>query len=175
MKKSVIVSLIVFVILISISTTALAQSENRIVIYPWKIIDDEIVVSPNDYVVLGARYGACSRGLTNAGTRQANIYYELDGEILVSSQKDARRYWSEPELKNVYPFDFPCVQGPTDTQWWAFWEYEVGTMAVGDHTVHFQYWFDRPVHDGVDWDGDGEPDHQIISIVKVLTIHVEVP
>ncbi len=171
MKKSVIVSLVVFVILLSISTTALAQSEKRI-IYPWHY-GDEIEVYTSDYIVLGARWGACTKGLANVGTRQTTVIYSLDGTSLVSSQKESRRYWNEPILEDVYNFEHQCVQGPTFLLWWAFWEYELGLMRAGDYEVYFEYLLDRTMVDGVDNDGDGEPDHYPpLLIVKDFTIHV---
>jgi hypothetical protein len=162
-KKVMLVFILVFGLSL-LSISAFAQGEDlgeRVTIYPWEIWDGEITVSTDDTVVLGARWGACTKGLAQAWTRTSYINYTINGEPLFSSQKEAREYWGRPyPVMNLEPDN--CVNG-SETIWIVAWEYELG-LNEGDYQVHFEMGTTHPFHDGFDSDGDGKPDPQVFDI-----------
>ncbi|MBN2471664.1 MAG: SH3 domain-containing protein [Anaerolineae bacterium] len=46
---------------------------------------------------------------------------------------------------------------PTDT-WRVFWSFDMGPVAAGQHTTEWTQMFNRQITDGLDHNGDGQPD-----------------
>ncbi len=46
---------------------------------------------------------------------------------------------------------------PTDT-WRVFWSFDMGPVAAGEHTTEWTQMFNRQITDGLDNNGDGQPD-----------------
>jgi len=174
MKKSFML-LLALVIAISLVTPAFAQDDESILIYPWLIPIDEngervVQVSPNQVILLGARWGACTRGLAQGWAKTANVAYEIDGQPIFTTLTESRQYWSQQPVPVPAQEDSACVNN-TDTAWWVYWEYELGTLDLGDHSAHFDYWNDRLAIDGGDYDGDGKPDkYSGISIDFIIRV-----
>jgi hypothetical protein len=162
MKKTIVL-IFTLVIAISLATPAFAQDDESILIYPWLIVPDEngeriIKVSPNQVILLGARWGACTRGLANAWAQTAYVAYEIDGQPIFTSFDESRQYWSWPPIPLPIQEDIACVN-KTDTGWVVYWEYELGNLSIGDHPARFDYWNNLlQIIDGADHDGDGKPD-----------------
>ncbi len=162
MKKTFVL-ILALVIAISLVTPAFAQDEESILIYPWWIPVDEngervVQVSPNQVILLGARWGACSRGLAKAWAKTADVTYEIDGQPIIMSLDESRQYWSQSPEPEFNPEGWSACLNNTDTGWWVDWEYELGSLEPGDYPAHFDYWNDHLHLDGGDYDGDGKPD-----------------
>ena len=112
MKKSFML-LLALVIAISLVTPAFAQADESILIYPWLIPIDEngervVPVSPNQVILLGARWGACTRGLAQAWAKTANVAYEIDGHPIFTTLTESRQYWSQQPVPVPAPEDIAC-------------------------------------------------------------------
>jgi hypothetical protein len=142
--------------------SAHAQDNEEIYIIAYRIPQDEngdriVTVNGDQSIVLGARWGACTRGLAQAWTNDANVYYEIDGIPLLATPRDSRPFWQRPE---PYPFGNPARCIPhTDTIWMVYWRYPLGTLSPGIHEGYMRYWADHQIVDGGDYDGDGAVDH----------------
>ena len=140
-----------------------AEDTGEAYIIPWKIPFDEsgnrvITVNQNQPVVLGARWGTCTRGLGQAWPNHANLYYEIDGSPLLPDVRDGRAFWTAPEPSPLWD-PTPCIPH-TDTVWGIFWRYPIGTLTLGSHEGYLRLWIDHQVVDGGDFvDGDGLIDH----------------
>ena len=133
-----------------------------LLIYPYLIPRDEngervILVSQNQNIRLGAKWGACTLGLSLAFAKTANVAYVIDDQSILTSLGEASRYWSLPPVPDTSPGESTCKNN-TDTGWWVSWEYPLGTLSLGDHPAHFDFWNDRLQIDGGDYDGDGKVD-----------------
>ena len=169
-KKVMLVFLVVLGLSL-LSISAFAQGEDigeRVTIYPWEIWEGEITVSTDDTVVLGARWGACTKGLAKAWTKTSYINYVINGEPLFSSQRKALQYWGEP-VQSTAPWQEFCVSA-SEGIWVVSWEYELDRLNEGTYVVGFEMGTEHPFHDGTDFDGDGEPDVQIYSFPFEFTI-----
>ncbi len=51
----------------------------------------------------------------------------------------------------------PFYNEATDT-WRVFWSFDMGPVAAGTHVTEWRQMFNRPISDGLDGDGDGQPD-----------------
>ena len=169
-KKVMLMSIVVLGLSL-FSVSAFAQGDDigeRVMVYPWEIWEGEITVSTDDTVVLGARWGACTKGLAKAWTKTSYINYVINGEPLFSSQKKALQYWGEP-VQSTAPWQEFCVSA-SEGIWIVSWEYELGRLDEGTYVVGFEMGTEHPFHDGTDFDGDGEPDVQIYSFPFEFTI-----
>ncbi len=90
MKKVIYIFLLVFVTAIVVYATALAQSDGEPVLIIPYLSDPEIEITSNQEVILGARWGACSRGLAQAIHSSAGLGWTMDGVTLFSSQKEVK-------------------------------------------------------------------------------------
>jgi hypothetical protein len=162
MKKSLAL-LLVLVIMISLVSPAFAQENDSVYIIPYLITPDEngeriVTVSPDQEILLGARWGACTIGLTIAFAKTATIDYAVDGQAIFASLDDSRNYWRLPPVQVPWQGGSPCMNN-SDPGWRVYWEYSIGALDPGDHPAHFGYWNDHLQIDGGDYDGDGKPDH----------------
>jgi len=144
------------------ATPAFGQDDEPILIYPRLIPPDEngvrvITVSQSQEILLGANWGACSEGLAQLWAKTANVAYVIDGQPIFTSLKESRKYWSSPPIPVLSPGPTSCLN-KSDTGWWVYWKYDLGTLSPGDHPAQFDYWNDPPKIDGGDYDGDGKPD-----------------
>lgn len=181
MFRKLILPILLVIALMSMSVSAspvqAQEEEESILIYPWQIPEDEngdrvVTVTSDQIVILGARWGACSKGLAQAWARTASVMYSMEGQPLFFSQKESRVYWSRPVAVEGAPIE-TCVNH-SDTAWYVYWEYQLGNLPPGDHTARFDYWNDHLAIDGGDYDGDGKPDHfQDWSIAVDFIIRVE--
>jgi len=174
--KKIVVHILVLVIAISMVTPAFGQDNETILIYPWLIQPDEygdriITVSQDQEILLGARWGACTKGLSHAWAVTTDVAYEIDGQPVFASLDDTRQYWSLPPVPVVVSGPSPCLNN-SKVGWYVYWEYELGTLSPGDHSAHFEYWNDHLLIDGGDYDGDGRPDKWFGTTVDFI-IRVE--
>jgi hypothetical protein len=163
MSKILVLLPVALLTTIAFYSTAFGQAEegDEVYIIPWQIPQDEngnrvVTVREDQTVILGARWGACTRGLAQAWSRNANVHYQIDGNPLLASTRDGRAYWTRPQA--VARGETGCVNGSSIIRF-VFWRYEYGTMAPGPHEVYIHYWIGHQLVDGGDWDGDGRVDH----------------
>lgn len=173
-KKALPVLLVI--VILSAAIPAFGQSPETVTIYPWQIPLNQngervVTVTRNQQVVLGASWGACTRGLATAWAMTSDILYTVDGLPLLPSSKLARNFWGLPPEPVTYPGASACVN--TTTQIWTiFWAYDLRRLSLGDHAVHFEYWNDQLHIDGSDNDGDGKPDHFDFELAVDFIIRV---
>ena len=92
MKKLMTVILLVCITATLFFATAFAQSDGEpVVIIPY-LSDPEIEITSDQEVILGARWGACSRGLAQAAPSSARLGWTINGDALFSSQKEVKQY-----------------------------------------------------------------------------------
>lgn len=178
MKKAMLFFSVILIAATSIVSVAFAQSDNgeQVLIYPWQIEPDEngnriVAVTSDQIILLGARWGACTRGLAQGWAATADVAYAVDGQSIFLNEKESRDYWSRPVLGDFIG-ENRCVN-PTDTLWFVDWSFELGKLSPGDYSVGFDYWNDHKFPDGGDYDGDGRPDLFEFARSIDFTIHVE--
>jgi hypothetical protein len=171
MKKIFALSLLVCLTITLVFTTALAQEEQNPV-YVSPIDGTYFEVSAGDEIVLWNGWVACTRGLATAFLTSFQSSWELDGESLFSSEEEVAEFWFPLQPHQPYSECIPEV-GRRQT-WFAGWWYPIGSFDdVGNtHTVTLNFWFDHPVTDGFDLDGDGRPDKYSGSESLSATIKV---
>jgi hypothetical protein len=153
---------LILALVITMGSPALAQENNSVYIIPYLIplVNGErvVTVSPDQEILLGARWGACTKGLSIAFAKTATVDYVIDEQAIFTSLDESRRYWGLPPVPVASQGESPCMNN-SDTGWQVYWEYSIGTLSPGDHPANFGYWNDHLQIDGGDYDGDGKPDH----------------
>lgn len=173
-KKALPFLLLVFIL--SLVMPALAASQAPVVIYPWQIPPDQngervVTVKFGQPVVLGANWGACTRGLVTAFAVTSDISYVIDGRLVLRHPRLSRLYWDFPPEAVTFPGASACVNNTTQV-WTLSWAYDLKPLSIGDHPAHFQYKNDYVHIDGFDNDGDGKPDRFDFSLDVDFTIRV---
>lgn len=153
---------LLIIVVLSIAIPAFGASQEPVVIYPWQIPlnqNGERVVTVNlgQPVVLGANWGACTRGLVTAFAVTSDISYVIDGRPVLRNPRLDTLYWDFPPEAVTFPGASACVNKTTQV-WTLTWSYDLKPLKVGDHPVHFTYKNDYVHIDGFDNDGDGKPD-----------------
>jgi hypothetical protein len=135
-----------------------------VLILPWRFdLNTILTLRPNQEVVLGARWGACKKGLVTSFIPAARLDWLVDGYPLFGSSfdkaydKEMKKQWGSVWADESNPAIDQCVMNTEET-WWSYWTYSLGTLAPGDHPVQLNYWLSRPARDGGDYDGDGKMD-----------------
>ena len=171
MKKHLAKLIIVITLLVILASASIASASNGDAEYIIPYFGGpEYVVSEGDFIYIRARWGACTYGLTQAFTKQANII--LEGPLAsVSSRKEAKVYWAKPVPTALGDIS-DCVPN-TDTLYLSLWDYPIGELSPGRYDYHFVYWTDHSFPDGGDYDGDGKPDLFDLYVERDFTIIVE--
>jgi len=115
----------------------------------------DIYVPVEDNVVIKTVKGACTRGLANAWARQTTVMFSINDEPIFSSPEESLQYWGE-----VVPFQVSendCAN-ESDTIWVVYWVYSLGNLEEGRYIIHYEEELGHTFHNGMDYDGDGEPD-----------------
>jgi len=143
-----------------VSGVAQADEGGEFVIRPTSIQPPDgsvdIYVPLGDNVIIRTGWGACTRGLAQAWTKQNKISFWVNGESVFSLPKEAQVFWGEPE-SFLLPDGSSCVND-VDSGWRVYWEYPFGELAEGTYIIHYEENVDHPFLDGGDYDGDGKPD-----------------
>lgn len=149
-----------------------AQAENEIRYVSLAFSADRVYVDASEYVVLGYGWIACTRGLVQAYLTGENIVLGIDGKPhYIADGKD--QYWgaivsAENEVAQQY-----CVAGDKINLWSAHWDYPLGMLETGEHTVYYHHWLNHAVMDGGDYNGDGQMDNpRLFEIERTITIVV---
>jgi len=142
----------------------------QVMIYPWR--GDEVTIYSDQFVTLGARWGACKSGLVKAFMRSAVLDWEVDAAKRRVEWPESREEWSEPWADSSASAIDLCVMN-TDAIWLTYFDWPLGTLEPGDHTVYLRYGLRFSLIDGIDFDEDGHPDryHDPVQIGDMI-IHV---
>jgi len=116
----------------------------------------DIYVPLGDSIIIRSGWGACTRGLAQAWTKQNEISLWFNGESVFSYPKESQSFWGEPE-SFLIPDGSSCIND-VDSGWRVYWEYPLGELTKGIYTIHYEENVDHPFLDGGDYDGDGKPD-----------------
>ena len=122
-------------------------------IVPWQHHGETFDVIEGESLDIGARWGACTRGLAHSFTKSALVGIDVDVVEGADPQVGAAS-WSEP-VNPPLPVILPDVGelcGPEangDTGWWVFWVSTVTFDTEGVYEVTVQMVVDRIVQDGV--------------------------
>ncbi len=175
MIKRALPFLLVFFIL-SVATPAFGLNQDPVVIYPWQIPVNEngvriVTVTRGQPVVLGANWGACTRGLVTAFALTSDISYVIDGRPVLRNPRLDSLYWKFPPEPVTHPSASACVNNTTQV-WTISWAYDLKRLSLGDHPAHFEFWNDRLHIDGFDNDGDGKPDKFDLELAVDFIIRV---
>lgn len=118
--------------------------------------DDRLFVPPGcDYFGIGPFYGHVGQSIVltqgwEAATR-ALIDDYLSNVIQIVSF-DGRLISTYSAYRGE-----PFYHEATGT-WRVFWSFDMGPVAAGTHVIEWSQMFNRPVSDGLDNNGDGQPD-----------------
>ena len=140
--------------------SAQAEDGGEFVIRPTRIQPPDgsvdIYVPLGDNIIIRSGWGACTRGLAQAWTKQNKISLWVNGESVFSSSEESRSFWGEPE-SYLFPGESSCINDK-NTGWRVYWDYPLGELTEGTYTIHYEENVDHPFLDGGDYDGDGKPD-----------------
>ena len=172
---------IVLLLAASLPSIASAQTPDpeHVYVLPYFIPEDEagnrvLFLTPQQHLVLGARWGACTYGLVRAWTQTSEVYYEVDGSPLLPSSSHSKGYWGQP-IHIYTEGDTDCISQPGDVDeyWVAYWEYDFGTLEEGRHQFFFRYSMPHSFHSGEDTDDQPGPD-KMTGWTMEITFWVEV-
>lgn len=172
MKKVGIITLLVCLLIATVYTAALADnSYDPVYVVPYFI--EEVNVYTDQEVILAFPWISCTRGLTVSYLTAIHMDWMYDGLPLFASEEEFAEYWWP-----IFPEDQTgCISGQKSQGWTAVWVYSLGDYdEPGEHVVSVEVWFDHPITDGYDSNGDGIPDIYSGTLgVFTTTIHVVEP
>jgi hypothetical protein len=111
------------------------------------LLDELERVRTNDNILLSIAWFADTEELIEEFLQNADFVVTLDGEPL----PHANEFWNEPASVGDFDFD-------GDEDYETSWLYPLGMLPPGRHTITWEMIFSEPTSDGLDMDGDGEPD-----------------
>lgn len=170
MKKIIPITIIFCLVALLVPSAALA---NGGVVFVMPHYYDDLYVNPDDELILGYAWFACTKGLVRDFLTAVHTTWEVDGELEVESHgKDD--YWVP-----MMPFEITgCIAGNDGQAWLTWFEYSLGSgFTPGDvFDVTMVDCFTHPVNDGYDGDIDGIPDlYPAGCETYSVTIHVLSP
>jgi hypothetical protein len=174
MRKMIVISLLVCLVLSLAFSSALAQPENDSVVINPYLSDPVVNVSMDQDIILGARWGACRRGLVQSFFSAVHLDWSLTlGDTqYIDPLQEMDEYWGPIEQDASFPTS--ACQMKTEAMWLSYWRYPLGQLGPGDYELHLHYWLDHPVIDGIDNDEDGKLDRYQGTLKDVtIIIHVE--
>lgn len=143
-KNKILVIVALICILLIPTTSTLARKDPVYVLPQYGL---ETTVSSTDEVVIQLNWIACSKGLVNDYIESADHVIYFDGVALEKTFKREMSYWSTPVESNILVLS--CLWDVENT-WITYWEYSLGKLEPGDHTLTLEQWLTFPVIDGVD-------------------------
>lgn len=164
-----VTAFIVVAMVVSVAGVAVADEPSTVgPVYPWTTEWQEFTLDVGDTVLLGARWGACTRGLVQSARTALSFDYSLDDEPIA-----AEFAWTNPVAVPRHP-DLVCVVSPNDDRGWRMTaEYPIVFDEPGDYVIGVVLTLSRPVFDGGDYDGDGRPDRfSGVLFEASSTVHV---
>lgn len=174
MKKSLTLFLAFLLVLLAVvPSTVNANTTEEVVVAPGRIPPDEngdriATVHANQFVILQVGWGACSKGLAQAWAKTALVQVQENAQTIVPSA-ESQQYWNKASSQAG---DTSACIIPSDVIWAVYWRYPLGTLSVGDHYYHIDYW-NNVIHvDGGDYDNDGKIDIFDAQYKYNLIIHV---
>lgn len=166
MKKLIVASILVCLVITLVYSAALAQSEN-FYIKPYK--GENQTIYSDQPIILFARWGACHYGLIQDFLTATNMSWTLyKGSEVIQSDTDTDQYWGP--IEQITPGNAKCMGMTPETIPITYWNFPIGRLDAGEYTLHFTWWLDHPVTDLGDFDDDGRPDFYNGSLfVNVIT------
>lgn len=138
-----------------------------LIINPLGTDGSDFSVRPSDEILLRWGWGACTAGQVQAFVSAVDVATSLDGQRIEGE-------WSTPEEA---PQLAGYCTGNGRLGWVTNWEYLLGNLEPGAHTLHTTVTITHPVTDGFDSDGDGHPDRYSGVLIEdaEITIYVVMP
>jgi hypothetical protein len=163
-KRTIVRVLLVTVMVLSSAFLAIpsmldvAKANNDTVLikpYEW---DSATEISTDTTIVLGTNWGGCRRGAVQSFLTSTKMLWKIDGEPIFGPQEEVNKYWASIEKLELAPVSEACMGKLPDHVWGTSWRYSLGTLEPGVHNLYLRWWFDHPITDVADYDGDGSPD-----------------
>lgn len=152
--KKIFAVLITLGLLLAPISVAQAQSNNEVLIN-LNFADDTVYVNASDNIVLYHGWAACTSGYIMLYLSAVQTELRINN-VLVSRADGKDQYWGPiSEIGGDWSI---CIGGNQKTARAIYWYYPLGMLEPGVHVVQFNYWLERPIIDGGDYDGDGRPD-----------------
>jgi hypothetical protein len=167
MKRVFVLVIVVCLVALMVFVTAMAQSDDSVYVNPL-LWDPSTVVSSDQNVILTIGWRACRRGAVQMFLTASRQEWVFDGVSLFDSYQEANQYYGPITTMPLVPGHEACI-GKVTELWLTRWNYEIGTLAPGEHTLDYVLWLAHPVTDVADYDGDGRPDLLEGTMVEAST------
>lgn len=157
--------LVVLLMLMSVGGLATADESATVgPIYPWWAKWNETTVNVGDTVLLGARWGACTEGITWSARNAIDFQYWIrpvgggeDDWVKIHPEWDWQKPVPTPSEEGAWPSAEGCVT-PTEHIWYMLAAYPYVFTEDGDYEVQTLHMLTRQITDLIDDDGDGRSD-----------------
>ena len=157
---------VVLLMLMSVGGFAAADEPATVgPIYPWWPKWNETTVSAGDTVLLGARWGACTKGLAWSARNLIDMQYWIrpmgggdDDWVKIHPEWNWQKPVPTPYEAGAWPSTEDCIT-PTEHMWYMLAEYPYVFTVPGDYEIQALSLMTRRWVDLTDGDGDGRPDH----------------
>ena len=146
--------LVALVMLVSTGGIAAADGPATVgPVYPYRPQDwpdNTVTVHVGDIILLGARWGACTKGLAMMAAKNLTWDYYLDGEPISTEFVFGRPVRTPSDTSACIP--------RADAGWWVFAESPLVINEPGLYSLSLEISASHPLIDGGDYDGDGRLD-----------------
>jgi hypothetical protein len=158
MKKIYWIFLFVLILVVALGT-GVAQANDEALV-PFTGGWSEVYTDQDIILTMG--WQACRRGVVQAALTSIQLELYLDDVQFLGPDDGIKQFWGP--IEKAPGGDEFCIV-TQDHVWRTEWKYFLGKLPEGVYELRSLYWFDHPVTDVADYDGDGK-----IDIFKGLTI-----